>query len=463
VKPYRDRPVRFDSLAADLRAGSLVEGSVQRSGDSVRVTVQLVDANTGAHLESRTLVHALTSVFALEDALADSVSRFLRRRLGEEVALRRTRDETRSDVAWRAVVEAGQARDEAAELLAFGEEGDAVAALGRLRHADSLLARAERADPAWVRPTVLRGWVALRRAAAERAAGGRDSALAFATRALRREPGNPLALELRGNVLFAHALATVDSAGQGRRVEEAERDLRAAVAADPGLASAWYRLSILVKYRGRPAESDALARRALQADAYLVEADDLLSRLFFSAQFTGDYPEAWSLCAQGRQRFPRDWRFVECRLTLLRADTARAPDAAAALGALGELERMDPPDRARRAGRAYAPLFRRAVAAAVLARAGQRDSARAMLARARAAAGADPELRLSLAYDEAYVYLMLGRPDSARALLEWSFTRRPAQRAFAARDPLFSGLAASGPAGPAGPTAAPASGSPPRP
>ncbi|HVG44868.1 MAG TPA: BTAD domain-containing putative transcriptional regulator, partial [Longimicrobium sp.] len=85
VKPYRDRAVRFDSLVADLRVGSVVEGSVQRSGDSVRVTVQLVDANTGAHLQSRTLVHSMTGIFALEDALADSVSGFLRRRLGEVV------------------------------------------------------------------------------------------------------------------------------------------------------------------------------------------------------------------------------------------------------------------------------------------------------------------------------------------------------------------------------------------
>jgi Flp pilus assembly protein TadD len=76
--------------------------------------------------------------------------------------------------------------------------------------------------------------------------------------------------------------------------------------------------------------------------------------------------------------------------------------------------------------------------AAVLARAGKTDSARAVLARARAVASRDPELRLSLAYDEAYVYLLLGRPDTARALLEWTFTRRPSQRTFAARDPLFS-------------------------
>jgi tetratricopeptide (TPR) repeat protein len=252
-------------------------------------------------------------------------------------------------------------------------------------------------------------------------------------------------------VLFTQAVGAVDSAGQAARVDAAERDLRAAVAAEPGLASAWNKLSQVLRYRGRAAESDAMARRALQEDAYLAEADAILSRLYFGALYAGDYAQARALCGRGGERFPGDWRFVECRLTLMRADRSRPPDPAAAARLLAQLDRLDPPERARRAGRAYAPLFRQTVAAAVMARAGKTDSARALLARARAAAGSDAELRLSLAYDEAYVYLLLGRPDTARALLDWSFTRRPSQRAFAARDPLFRPAGA----GRGGPTGAP--------
>jgi hypothetical protein len=107
---------------------------------------------------------------------------------------------------------------------------------------------------------------------------------------------------------------------------------------------------------------------------------------------------------------------------------------------LAELDRVDPPARARSEGRAYAPIFRRAVAAAVVARSGDADSARAMLARARREVGSDAALATSLAYDAAYVHRVLGEPDSARALLAWAFTRRPEMREFAARDPLFRGL-----------------------
>jgi predicted Zn-dependent protease len=315
---------------------------------------------------------------------------------------------------------------------------------GAHRDAEGRRAAAAPADPAWARPTVLRGWIALQRAPLQHAgSAGVDTALAFAQRALAREPANPLALELRGTVLFTQAVGGVDSAGQGGRVDAAERDLRAAVAAEPGLASAWNTLSQVLRYRGRSAESAAMARRALQEDAYLAEADAILSRLYFGALYAADYREARALCDRGGERFPGDWRFVECRLTLMRADPSRPADPAAATRLLAELDRLDPPERARRAGRAYAPVFRLAVAAAVMARAGQTDSARAMLARARAAANGDAELRLSLAYDEAYAYLLLGQPQTARALLEWSFTRRPSQRAFAARDPLFRHAPAS--------------------
>ncbi|HEY0015639.1 MAG TPA: BTAD domain-containing putative transcriptional regulator [Longimicrobium sp.] len=449
VKPYRDGAVLFDSMVADLRVGSVVEGSVQRAGENIRVTVQLVDAATRSHLESRTIVHPTGDLLALQDALADSVSRFLRRRLGKQVKVRGIREETRSAAAWQWVMEAEQARDDAARFLREGIQQDAVSAARALARADSLLAAAERADPGWARPTVLRGWVAHRAAPlAPSPAAREDTALAFAERALKRAQGDPLALELRGTVLFNQATVSAGGQEQAARLDRAEADLRAAVAADPRLASAWGTLSLLLRYRARAMESDAAARRALAEDAYLEGADVLLNRLFFSALQVPNYPRADSLCADGAGRFPGDWKFVQCHLLLLRADPGRLPDAARAVRLLGELDRVDPPARARAEGRAYAPLFRQAVVAAVVARSGNADSARAMLARARREAASDADLTTSLAYDAAYVHRVLGQPDSARALLAWAFARRPAMREFALRDPLFRGLALPAPRSP---------------
>jgi hypothetical protein len=159
----------------------------------------------------------------------------------------------------------------------------------------------------------------------------------------------------------------------------------------------------------------------------------------------GDFAEARSLCHQGRQRAPDDWRFLECRLVLLRDDSTQAPNPALARALARELERVYPSARARADGRTYTPAYRLALQAAVLARAGQPDSARAVLARAQREVGSDSALRLSLMYDEAIVRALMGDQARARALLHEVLARRPTLRAFAERDPLLRGLFAPGP------------------
>ncbi|HLM67658.1 MAG TPA: hypothetical protein VK358_09035, partial [Longimicrobium sp.] len=261
-----------------------------------------------------------------------------------------------------------------------------------------------------------------------------------------------MALELRGTLLLREAAGPVQEAGQASRLEGAERDLRDAVAAEPSLATAWRTLSLVLRYRGRIAESDVAARRALAEDAYLEDADDILHRLYINALLLRDYPEARRTCGRGRRAAPDDWRFLECGLALLREDPAATPDPAQAWRIAAELERVDPPARAVSENRAYSPVYRLALVAAVLARAGQRDSARAVLVQARRAAGGDAELHLSLSYDEAVVMLLLGDVRSAWSLMDQVLARRPALRPFASRDPLLRGLFTPGP----GPGPAPA-------
>ena len=85
------------------------------------------------------------------------------------------------------------------------------------------------------------------------------------------------------------------------------------------------------------------------------------------------------------------------------------------------------------------------VAAAVSARAGDADSARAVAARARREVGADPDLGFSLDYDDAWMRLMLGDAAGARALVERMTRYRPELRAYVLRDPLARTLARAPP------------------
>jgi DNA-binding SARP family transcriptional activator/TolB-like protein len=440
VKPYRQGTIPFDSMVADLRVGSVVEGSVTRSADSVRVVVQLIDANTQSHLESREIVRPLGDLLALQRAVSQEVSGFLRQQLGAQVRLRQTERETRSTRALDQVLRGEQAYADAKELRNSRDSLDTASALRMLADADSLLARAEAADPRWARPVVARGWVAVAEAAwseGMRQMTALDSAEARAGRVLARDPAHARALEVRGRARFMRGLAPD---GEPSDLDGAENDLRAAVAAEPSLASAWGTLSLVLLTRGQFQNGDLAARRALEQDAWLEEADMLLNQYFHTALLLGDYRTADEACGQGRRRFPGDARFVQCRLLLLREDPSRAADATLAWRLVDELAVLDPPARAAAAGRVYDPIYRRMVAASVSARAGDTARARAELTRARLAAAPDPDARVSLLYDEAALLLLLGDRRGARERLDVYLAQRSWGREFAARDPLLRDL-----------------------
>jgi hypothetical protein len=80
------------------------------------------------------------------------------------------------------------------------------------------------------------------------------------------------------------------------------------------------------------------------------------------------------------------------------------------------------------------------VAAAVSARAGDRDTARAVITWARRQAGNDADLNIDLDYDEAYVRLALGDRDTTIKLLGHYLIARPSMKPYISRDPLFNDL-----------------------
>jgi serine/threonine-protein kinase len=60
-------------IGAKLNVGTILEGSVRRAGDQLRMTAQLIDVETGYHLFSRTYQRGFKSIFELQDELAQSV------------------------------------------------------------------------------------------------------------------------------------------------------------------------------------------------------------------------------------------------------------------------------------------------------------------------------------------------------------------------------------------------------
>lgn len=442
VRPYRDRAVPPDSLRRALGVGTLLSASLQPFGDSIRLRVHVVDANSGQELDGTVIRRAMGDRFSLGNDLADEVADFLRVRLGEEVRLREWTVGTREPRARDLVARADEMRTQA---LNEARRPDSVAVLtaGRsLEIADILLSQAERLDPEWVEPTLRRGWVALDRIELTDMRRKRDwtaLAAAHAERALRREPGFPAALELRGTAYWLEA----DDSAPGRwpqLVGRAEADLRAATAADPSLASAWATLSQVLRFQTDFEEAAFAARQAYHKDAYLRDIDQVLDVLYRSNLALERTEESGRWCAVGRRKFPGDWKFVQCELDILSSPATRKPDPRRALRLLQELREMDPPDKARLAGRPYHPIYRTVRAAVVLARAGREREARDLLARARREAGGDRAVSLFLAYDEAYLRLVLGERERAFELLTHYVRQRPELKPYALRDPQFRTL-----------------------
>jgi len=435
VKPYRDAEVAPGSVVRALSVGTLVEGSLERTGRRLRATVQLIDGATSAHLMSATLEAEGDDLLALRDQIVREAAILLRRRLGEEIELRereRERDIENAE-AWTLVQRAGGLISDAEELE---EEGATDATARMAAEADSLLALAEQAAPRWTEPIVGRGRLALWRFVLS---GGRDaaladSALARGERALGLAPDDADALHLRGVERLVRLRFLTTPANVATLAEQAERWLRAALAADPDRAESWAALSSLLQGRGRFAEAYQAAERALAADPFLDEADNILFSLCANALERGDVHAIDRHCPEAHRRFPAQPRMAYLRLwtlDVLNHVEGRAADIDSAW-AVVETLLASAPETERSDWRSDGQL----IVSAMLAHAGLVDSARAVLRRARSGG----ELAVESRYAEAYALLRLGERDSAIASLRILVDSMPANRVYLTRDRAWEEL-----------------------
>lgn len=72
---FRNKDISTPLLAKELGVRHVLEGSVRKAGDTVRITAQLIDADTDAHLWSQTFDRPLTTktIFAIQDEIANAV------------------------------------------------------------------------------------------------------------------------------------------------------------------------------------------------------------------------------------------------------------------------------------------------------------------------------------------------------------------------------------------------------
>jgi TolB-like protein/Tfp pilus assembly protein PilF len=89
---FKSAPENLPEIARQLGVANILEGSVQRSGDQVRVNVQLIKAGTDAHLWADIFDRKLTDIFAVESDIAKTIADTLQAKLtgSEQTAISKT-------------------------------------------------------------------------------------------------------------------------------------------------------------------------------------------------------------------------------------------------------------------------------------------------------------------------------------------------------------------------------------
>jgi TolB-like protein/tetratricopeptide (TPR) repeat protein len=247
---YKGRNVDIRQIARDLGVGAILEGSVRSAGESIRITVELINAQDGLHIWSDSYNRQFTDIFKLQDELSTAIVQ----------ALRGTVDPSAAPVAARGPgtqdVEAYRLYLQARAAYIPTQEG--------VHRAMDLYDQALARDPRFAQALA---WRADTRSGALRLGFPYPGALEKSEEDARR------ALALDASLPEAH-LALGDVAALRGRWVEAEMNCRTAANAQPPDARilAFYAVNLLLT-TGRLREAHTLvseAYRLAPADAVIV-------------------------------------------------------------------------------------------------------------------------------------------------------------------------------------------------
>jgi TolB-like protein len=277
---YKGRSVHLNQVAEELGVRYVVEGSVRKDGDRVRITAQLNDVATGSHLWAERYDRKLADVFAVQDEITENIVAAIEPQLYAAESFRAQRKPPGSMDAWDLVMRA------LSHYWRVTRQDHVVA--------QALLEKAIALDPNYGKAlgllgtsymfTAHMGWMdmAVAMPAAERAA----------LAAIRADDEDPWAHNALGHVhLFA------------RRFEDSLAEFETALRLNPNFALAQGYYGLALSYCGRWQEADEAARRAIRLSPRDPYAPVYFGIKAYARFLGGDYEEAIRLSHEAlRQR-----------------------------------------------------------------------------------------------------------------------------------------------------------------
>ncbi|HEV3147991.1 MAG TPA: tetratricopeptide repeat protein [Chthoniobacterales bacterium] len=244
VMAFRGAPHSAREVGKALGVSTILEGSVRRSGNRVRVTVQLIDAANDEHIWANNYDRDLNDVFAIQTDLSKEIAGALQAKLSPSEKAQLERKPTENGEAYLAFVQAHNLQN-------------AVEDLGKLKQSEQLYARAIELDPrfalAIARYSQLESWIVH---TFERTTERREKARALAQRALQLQPDLPEAHLAMGFSLY---YGDNDFEGALKEFEIAQRNL-------PNEAEGYLALGSIQRRLGKWPESNASLEKAASLD-----------------------------------------------------------------------------------------------------------------------------------------------------------------------------------------------------
>ena len=146
---YKGRPVDVKQVGRELGVRYVIEGSVRKSSNRIRITAQLVEAATGTHIWAERYDCDMDDFFAVQDEIAERVVAAIEPRLHATEYVRSHRKPPESLDAWECVMRA-------LSLTLQASQGSFVAA-------EALCRRAIALDPGYSQAHSLLAWILIRR------------------------------------------------------------------------------------------------------------------------------------------------------------------------------------------------------------------------------------------------------------------------------------------------------------
>src|SRR5438874_1790056 len=240
VMQYRDKAANVRDIGKALGVSNVLEGSVRRAGNKVRVNVQLIDANSDEHVWANDYDRDVTDVFAIQSDLAQKITEALQAKLSPAERSQVTRKPTENGEAYLAFVQANN-------LASSFEDFE------RLKQSEQLYERAVELDPnfalAIARYSKLESWIVHDR---ENTPARREKARSLAERALQLQPDLPEAHLALG---FSYYYGDQNYDAALREFEIARRGL-------PNDAGVYMAIGSIQRRQGNWAESSANLEKA---------------------------------------------------------------------------------------------------------------------------------------------------------------------------------------------------------